>query len=149
MVGRAISVSFFLLFAGANATSAMVRISDDRGGRISSYMQTFETLRNSGETVVIDGKCVSACTLVLGILSRKQVCVTPRARLGFHAAWKPGFLGQQTHSASGTQVLMSIYPPKVRRWIRRKGGLSKRMIYMQGRELTRFFRRCPRAHSGR
>jgi hypothetical protein len=149
MGSRIVVLGFLLLCAGTSTTSAAVRISDDRGGRIGAYMETFATLRSSGETVIIDGPCLSACTLVLGMLSRNQVCVTPRARLGFHAAWQPGFFGQRNHSDMGTQVLMQIYPPKVRNWLRRKGGLSRRMIYMQGKELSRFFPRCPRARSRR
>jgi hypothetical protein len=37
---------------------------------------------------------------------------------------------------------MDIYPPKVRSWIRRKGGLSRRMIFLAGNELAAFYPRC-------
>ena len=43
-------------------------------------------LLTNGTDVVIDGKCLSACTMVLGLVPSKQICVTPRARFGFHAA---------------------------------------------------------------
>ena len=42
---------------------------------------------------MIDGACLSACTLVLGIVPRERICVTQRAMLGFHAAWMPGPAG--------------------------------------------------------
>ena len=139
---RAVVLGFALLCAGAVESSATVRIAGDQGGRIGTYIEAFAMLRSSGESVVIDGNCLSACTLILGILPTKQVCVTRRARLGFHAAWQPGNNGRPTRSHLGTQMLMDVYPPKVRKWIRRKGGLSRRMIYLQGRELVSIYPRC-------
>jgi len=52
-----------------NSASATVRITDDYGGQIGAYIDNFEAVRNSGERVVIDGPCMSACTLVLGKLN--------------------------------------------------------------------------------
>jgi hypothetical protein len=139
---RAVALGVILLCAGVVESLATVRIAGDRGGRIGTYIEAFAMLRNTGETVVIDGPCLSACTLILGILSSDQVCVTPRARLGFHAAWRPDHNGRPISSSMGTQVLMEVYPAKVRHWIQRKGGLSRKMIYLQGRELAAFYPRC-------
>ena len=66
---------------------AAMRIKDDMGGLMTDYASRFANMRQSGEKVVIDGPCYSACTMLLGMLSREQVCVTPNAVLGFHAAW--------------------------------------------------------------
>jgi hypothetical protein len=142
---RAVALGMLLLCAGVTASSATVRIAGDRGGRIGTYMEAFAMLRSSGESVVIDGPCLSACTLILGILPSDQVCVTHRARLGFHAAWRPDHRGRPVSSSMGTQVLMEVYPPSVRSWIRRKGGLSRKMIFLQGRELAAFYPRCTAA----
>ena len=60
--------------------SATMRIAGDRGGQIGHYLQNFAMLRSTGERVVIDGNCLSACTLVLGIIPRSRMCATPRAR---------------------------------------------------------------------
>jgi hypothetical protein len=76
------------------------------------------------------------------MLPSDQVCVTSRARLGFHAAWRPDSHGRPIPSLMGTQVLMEVYPPKVRNWIRRKGGLSPHMIFMRGRDLTQIYPPC-------
>jgi len=35
----------------------------------------------------------------------------------------------------GTEALWNIYPGRVKRWISRHGGLSRKMIYMQGRDM--------------
>ena len=119
-----------------------MRIAEDRGGQIGHYLQAFAMLRSSGEDVVIDGNCLSACTLVLGIIPHSRICATPRARFGFHAAWMPDVDGQPVTSPMGTQALWNIYPNSVRHWIRRHGGLSRHMIYMQGRDLRGIVSNC-------
>ena len=119
-----------------------MRISEDRGGQIGQYLQTFAMVRSSGENVVIDGNCLSACTLVLGLVPHARVCATPRARFGFHAAWMPDNDGRPVTSPMGTQALWNIYPNNVRHWINRHGGLSRRMIYMQGRDLAGIVATC-------
>ena len=122
--------------------SADVRIVSDAGGQIGPYLEQLVALRGSGERVVIDGPCLSACTMVLGVIPPERICVTQRARLGFHAAWHPASNGQPITSRGGTQLLMDVYPPNVRRWIARKGGLTQRMFYLHGRELAAMYRPC-------
>ena len=139
---RACALGMLLLVGSMTSGSAAVRIAGDNGGRVGTYIDTFTTLHNSGQNVVIDGACLSACTLVLGLIPSDQLCVTPRARLGFHAAWRPDDHGRPVLSAMGTLVLMDVYPPKIRNWIRRKGGLSQRMTYLHGRELRALYRPC-------
>src|SRR5262249_19283223 len=102
----------------------------------------------SGERVIIDGLCLSACTLVLGIVPQDHICVTSRARLGFHAAWRSatGSLkatgSLQVSAEDGTQLLMGVYPEHIRNWIARRGGLTPRIIYLAGRELAAMYRPC-------
>ena len=137
-----------LLACGMSSASATVRIAEDRGGQIGQYLQSFAAVRESGERVVIDGNCLSACTLVLGLIPNDRICATPRARFGFHAAWMPDDNGRPVTSAMGTQALWSIYPVSVRRWIDRHGGLSRRMIYLQGRSLAGIVASCDRVTAG-
>ena len=127
---------------GVTSASATMRIAEDRGGQIGQYLETFATVRTSGERVIVDGNCLSACTLVLGLLPREQICATPRARFGFHTAWAPNTDGRPITSPMGTQALWRIYPPSVRRWISRHGGLSRHMIYMEGSELNGIVANC-------
>ena len=61
------------------------RILSSSGGEVSSYLAVFARVRQSGDRVIIDGPCLSACTLVLSTISKNRVCVTRRAVLGFHA----------------------------------------------------------------
>ena len=139
---RGVLLCAAVLASVATPASATMRIAEDRGGQIGHYLEAFAMLRSSGENVVIDGNCLSACTLVLGLIPRSRICATSRARLGFHAAWMPDSDGRPVTSAMGTQALWNIYPGSVRHWIKRHGGLSRRMIYLQGRELSRIVPRC-------
>jgi len=71
-----------LLLAGVGASHAAVRIAEDHGGRIGNYVTKFQRLRSSGESVIIDGLCASACTLVLSTVPHNKICVTSHATLG-------------------------------------------------------------------
>ena len=140
-VRTTLMVAAMMAFA-ASAASATMRISDDIGGRIGAYVDQYSAIRASGERVVIDGVCLSACTLVLGIVPRHRICVTRRAMLGFHAAWMPGPQGRPVPSAVGTQALWDMYPANVRRWINSRGGLSSKMMFLRGRELLSMYPEC-------
>jgi len=124
------------------AAQATMRITGDPGGLIVEYAQRFLHARASGEQVVIDGACLSACTLAIAMLPRDQVCATPRAVLGFHAAWRPTSDGGKATSSLATQAMMELYPSDVRGWIGRHGGLTSRMIFLQGRELASMVPTC-------
>jgi len=104
-----------LLMAGMGASHAVVRIADDRGGRIGTYVDKYQDLRQSGETVIIDGLCASACTIVLGAIPHDRICVTSHATLGFHAAWDFGANGRAVTNPEATQMLYAMYPSQVRR----------------------------------
>jgi hypothetical protein len=131
-----------LLLAGVGASHAVVRIADDRGGRIGTYVDKFQGLRSSGESVIIDGLCASACTIVLGAVPHDKICVTSHASLGFHAAWDPGANGRAITNPEATQMLYSMYPSPVRRWIAQRGGLRPQMIFLRGKQLMSMYRPC-------
>jgi hypothetical protein len=131
-----------LLLAGVQASDAVVRIVEDRGGRIETYVDKYQGVRSSGEMVIIDGFCASACTIVLGAVAHDKICVTSRAKFGFHAAWDPGSNGRRISNPEATQTLYSMYPFEVRRWIDQRGGLTPQMIFLSGRELAGMYRPC-------
>jgi hypothetical protein len=131
-----------LLLAGVGASHAVVRIADDRGGLIGTYVDKYQSLRTSGDTVIIDGLCASACTIVLGAVPHDRICVTSRANLGFHAAWDFGANGREVINPDATQVLYSMYPSPVRRWIAARGGLKPQMIFLHGKQLMSMYRPC-------
>ncbi len=131
-----------LLMVGMAPASATVRIYDDPGGQIGSYLSKYQALRLSGERVEIDGTCASACTMLLGTIPRNRICVTPRAVLEFHSAWDPTPTGGQTISEAGNQILWSTYPGQVRKWISRHGGLGSQIIELRGPALAAMYQPC-------
>src|SRR5271170_2557681 len=131
-----------VLLAGVGASHAVVRIGEDRGGRIGTYVDKYQGLRSSGESVIIDGLCASACTIVLGAVPRDKICVTSHANLGFHAAWDFGANGRAVTNPEATQMLYSMYPSPIRRWISQRGGLTPRMIFLHGRALQALYKPC-------
>jgi hypothetical protein len=95
----------------------MYVIANDNGGDLGIYDERYRTAVALGATFRIDGRCRSACTLVLAWADR--VCVTERAALGFHQVRDES--GQPVQSESDR--LMSLYPAPVREYISDHGGL--------------------------
>jgi len=142
-LGRTLACALML---GAGPALADYRITRDHGGDIKQYEAKYERLRDAGERVVIDGICNSACTLVLGIVPAKHICVTPRASLGFHLAYfdQRWTAGIKITSYAGTQELMQYYPQPVKDWIARHGGLTSKMKHVtNGAELWALVDPCP------
>ncbi len=143
IVAGAVASVFSTCVVFADAAYADVRIVNDPGGEVSSYVQKFEEMRAAGDRVVIDGPCLSACTLLTGIIPRDRVCVTSRAVLGFHAAsYFDDASSSLVPTREGSRVVMRLYPPAVRAWIGRHGGLTPTLILMRGRELTALYPAC-------
>src|SRR5215475_4013758 len=132
-------VSTALSVTSAFATEV---ISDDVGGKMRDYVTHFQQVSGSGEPVVITGTCVSACTMVLGLVPSDRICATHDAVLGFHAAWVFDNSGKRVVSSSGTEDLMRTYPAPVRAWITRQGGLTPKMMYLRGRDLAAIVGPC-------
>jgi hypothetical protein len=126
----------------ASSAHATMVISADRGGLISDYAARFISARDSGEQVVIDGACLSACTLVVGMVPRDKVCATPKAVLGFHSAWRPMGDGKRVNSTVATEAMLDVYPSELRKWIAQRGGLSSKMLFLYGRELAEIIPAC-------
>lgn len=134
-----------MLTRGITPASAIMRIVDDHGGQVDKYLQAFAKVRSTGERVVIDGDCLSACTMVLGLVPPNQICATPRARFGFHAASILNNAGRPIPNAAATRILWDLYPATVQRWVNQHGGLSREMVYMEGRSLSGIVATCDSA----
>jgi hypothetical protein len=133
------------------AKPAVLRITFDGGGRVTDYIERYSALRISGGRVVIDGLCVSACTLVTGLMPDDRLCVTPFAQLAFHSAAQINpMTGERAHSSEGTRLVWNLYPAKVRAALLAKqwNGEDKvvnehpDLIYIAGNELRSLLRPC-------
>src|ERR1700731_2655362 len=92
---------------------AEVRILASPGGQVGPFLDLFERVRASGERVVIDGPCLSACTLVLSIVPDERICVTRRAVLGFHAARSIDRRGRMSAEPEASELVLETYPAAV------------------------------------
>jgi hypothetical protein len=130
------------LSALAAPACAEVRILASPGGEVGPFLELFERVRASGETVVIDGPCLSACTLVLSTVPNDRICVTRRAVLGFHAARSMDSRGRLYAEPEASALVLQTYPSPVHSWIRRHGGLTSRTLLLRGRELAAIYPVC-------
>src|ERR1700691_3114039 len=121
---------------------AEVRILPSPGGQVGPFLDMFDDVRASGERVVIDGPCLSACTLVLSVVPSNRICVTRRAVLGFHAARSIDRRGRTYAEPEASDLVLEAYPSAVRGWIRRRGGLTSHLLLLRGRELTAIYPAC-------
>jgi hypothetical protein len=60
-----------------------ITISNNTGGNVQAFVATRLQLANSDKTIIISGKCDSACTM---FYSLPNACLTSTAVLGFHGA---------------------------------------------------------------
>jgi len=144
---RAGAAALIFALASITAHAEPYRIRRDHGGEVDKYKAKYREIAENGDRVIIDGICNSACTLVLGMVPKNKVCVTPRASLGFHEAYTEAnwpFGGTKVANAAGTRDLMSYYPDPVLEWIARNGGLTPKMkVVKNGRDLWAMVHPCP------
>jgi len=131
-----------LVLFGLAPASADIRIEGSPGGEVDSFLRFFAQVRHSGERVVIDGPCFSACTLILSAVPRNRICVTARAVLGFHAAKYVDEYGEEYPAPEATRVMNAAYPSTVRGWIKKHGGLKRVPIFLSGHDLAAMYPRC-------
>jgi hypothetical protein len=142
LLAGALASALFGVLASSLA-SAEVRIVGDPGGEVAAYLHKYQQIRDSGQRVVIDGPCLSACTLLTGVIPRDRICVTRRAMLGFHAAsYYDDVSRSLVPTRAGSRLVMRLYPPAIRSWINRHGGLTPQLIRLRGRELAAMYRTC-------
>jgi hypothetical protein len=139
---RIILLATVLCALASPPAQAEVRILASPGGPVGPFLDLFEQVRASGERVVIDGPCLSACTLVLSLVPHDRICVTRRAVLGFHAARSVDQIGRMYAEPEASELVLEAYPAAVRGWIRRRGGLTSRLLVLRGRELAAIYPSC-------
>jgi hypothetical protein len=139
---KAILLAAVLCGLASPPARAEVRILASPGGQVGAFLDLFARVRASGERVVIDGPCLSACTLVLSMVPDERICVTRRAVLGFHGARSVDRRGRSSAEPEASELVLATYPAPVRSWIRRRGGLNSRLLLLRGRELAAIYPSC-------
>lgn len=106
-------LSAILGLAAPPAAAEVIR--HDLGGDLDQRVALVERLRAAGTPIRIEGTCVSACTLYLGL---PNACVTPGAELGFHGPRTrlPGIPLPHADFERQTRVMAAHYPGAIRDW---------------------------------
>jgi hypothetical protein len=149
MIQRILAAALLFGALLVQPSNAAVWIRDDMGGSLGDYILKFSNIRKSGQLVIIDGDCYSACTLVTGAIPRKNICVTRRAAFGFHAALVPGLFGSLVVNDAATHAMFNLYPTNIKLWVNRHGGLGAQPIVLDGRELASMYPACPQSVDSR
>lgn len=107
-------ISLVFLSASSGAASALV-VKRDMGGPVSERIALIRDLSARQVEVRIEGTCVSACTLLLGV---PTACVSPNASLGFHgpSTRHRGLPLVREEFERVSAQMASFYPPKISRW---------------------------------
>lgn len=111
-----------LVLAVSATSSLAVTITNDEGGRTAPYHNKYKAIARSGERVVIDGPCLSACTLIFQHVPANRICATPRAVIGVHRFWWKFPNGRIIDDRRATLSAISRYPKSVQAAIAARGG---------------------------
>jgi hypothetical protein len=128
----------------AHAAERPYRITHDMGGIIALYVERYRALEAVGGKVVIDGLCLSACTLVTALVPDGDVCTTDRGVFGFHSGTGP----TGDFAREGTRIAWAMYPQRIQARLRALGwdGNGDKphpdMIYVRA---TEFYPLCSEA----
>jgi hypothetical protein len=111
------------------------------GGEVGAFKAAAREIRKNGRRVVIDGSCLSACA-ILADEARERVCVTSRAKFGFHK----GFVVTRS-AVGGPAYLVQPFTPHHSRdiagWVKKQGGYPDRGFrLMSGRVARHIWRTC-------
>lgn len=143
-------ISFFTSFVEAKEPYI---IRGDMGGRNATYFNKFKHLANEGRRIIIDGDCASACTLVIHKEAGSIVCITPRARMGFHQPYrlKFGFVNRSTLERDKVdkvwQRIVNGYPPTIRRMVinapdPKRGARTTDILWLEYKDLRKAIKPC-------
>lgn len=111
------------------------RITLNPGGNIELFELAADALREAKKFLVIDGHCLSSCTL-LAEKARPNVCVTGKAQFHFHQAF-------DIFTKQKLPIEVYSYSPDIKTWIETNGGLPRSgWLVMRSAEQKRFFKSC-------
>lgn len=136
-------VALILFVSPANAAFT---ITFDGGGVITDYFDKYTAVRQAGGKVIVDGPCISACTLIFTQIEPENVCITKRAIFGFHSASTVSPLTGREFSPDGTGMMWFSYPDYVQQFLIGKGwdGTKEHseLIWMDNTTASAFYKRC-------
>ena len=136
-----VSIAIFTLVMTGFARAEKIYYLHDPGGNTAAHIYKYRQVNAEYDRVVIDGRCKSSCTTVLGTVPLNKICITPGGYFMFHAAHH----GDRSINPGETQLMMSAYAPEVRDWVMRHHAIDQvdPYTYLYARNVT-FIRHCSR-----
>ncbi len=131
------------LEATLGCTDKVCVVGDNMGGDLANYLGAAREALREHTQIVINGWCVSACSLVADKV-RPHVCITSNAQFGFHKTWDLVIRrdGEEFYAPGRHNKL--IYTRALQRWIEKKGGEPRTgLLTMSNEEAGAFWPRCP------
>jgi hypothetical protein len=101
-------------------TTAPSSFTIDYGGNVLERLQQMHYLKMSGQEFRIEGVCISACTMFLGL---PKVCVAEDTIFGFHSA--ASFDGEKWEKSEwGNAIALDVYPLRIREFVTKNNFLK-------------------------
>ena len=104
----------------------------DLGGDIVLRASRIAAMQQTGQEVRITGTCASACTMQLAI-----GCVTPSARLGFHAPRGVGRKLTEKERQRWAAIIAGYYPDGLAAWYLTGPAFDRRATWISGADAIR------------
>jgi hypothetical protein len=114
-------------------------ITKNLGGSIIEHYDMFTAWRMRGDKVRVEGLCISACTMVLGLIPAPHVCASTFASFGFHSAYAKTSMGR-VPVKDGSSIMWQTYPELVREALKKAGWKDPAepqmdLIFIKGTDL--------------
>lgn len=140
MIDQTHTTDEFLLKVFKDTNSII--INEGTGGHLDGMIYTLYYLdQNPDKTIVIDGPCASACTLLL--TRPNNVVFTENAEFGFHSASVRETINgnvREFMSERGNTKMLRLFPKAVRAWIiKNRAFESLDLTYMDYQTARKFF----------
>ena len=109
------------------------------GGNVLGFRQQGQQLAAQHTPVIVDGPCLSACTLLVDE-ARGNVCITDRAVFGYHQSYESDSKGGRLYTPLAYQT------PGLGSYLENHGGEPKGVFLMVPfGEAKAFYQPCPGA----
>ena len=121
-----------------SASAATMSINSwDPGGQIHTYEMWWKRIAALGVTVRVNGPCVSACTMMLWLVPKTRVCITPRAKFGIHMVSV-----DDVPNRRATRSFVKNYPAWVKAWLKTKPRLTDDLTWLYPKDIGNNLKRC-------
>jgi len=124
-------------------------IINDRGGKLATYLKRVERMQIFSEYVMIDGRCMNECTVLLALVKTNQICTTDKGQFWFQSSLMTEMpiisengnefadriytrMMRYKYKSIQDIIMMKQYPFGVQRFLIRNADLDKDYLVIPG-----------------